>query len=167
MDENAKLEARVKRLEDEREILINLYQYGHSHDYGPLEEFLDCFVEDGTWERHRRDTAGQRQPARVYQGREALTSYFHSHKHAPDIYYKHLVLEPRITLAGDEANVLSYFVKIDEHPDGPYLYAFGRYRDHLVRCPDGRWRFKRRIAESEDVLVKEWTREHDQAPATK
>lgn len=158
------LEQRVRRLEDEREILLNLYQYGHSHDYGPLEEFLDCFVEDGAWERQRRPTPSQHQPTRLYEGHDALTRYFHSHKHAPDIYYKHLVVEPRITLDGDQAHVISYFVKIDEHPDGPYLYAFGRYRDHLLRCPDGRWRFKRRIAESEDVLVKEWTREQDAPP---
>lgn len=161
MEDELTLEERVQHLEDEREILRNMYQYGHSHDYGPLEDFLDCFVEDGAWERRRRDTPSQLQPPRVYEGREALTRYFHSHKHAPELFYKHLVLEPRMTVLGDEAHVVSYFVKIDEHPDGPYLYAFGRYRDHLLRCPDGRWRFKRRIAESEDVLVKDWTREHD------
>jgi len=166
MNGESGLEQRVQRLEDEREILANMYQYGHSHDYGPLDEFLDCFVEDGAWERQRRDTPSQRRPRAVYEGREALTEYFHAHKRAPDLFYKHLVVEPRITLAGDEANVVSYFVKIDEHPDGPYVYAFGRYRDHLVRCADGRWRFKRRIAETEDALVKDWTREHDARPAT-
>jgi len=155
------LEQRVQRLEDERDILLNLYQYGHSHDYGSLEEFLDCFVEGGVWERHRRNIPAQQEPPRIYEGRDGLTRYFHSHKRAPDLYYKHLVLEPRMTVEGDEARVVSYYVKIDEHPEGPYLYAFGRYHDHLLRCPDGRWRFTRRIAETEDVLVKEWTREHD------
>jgi hypothetical protein len=158
------LEQRVQRLEVEREILRTLYQYGHSHDYGPVEDFLDCFVPDGAWERLRRETPGQRLPRRAYEGHESLRRYFGSHRHAPDLFYKHLVLEPRITVDGDDAHVVSYFVKIDEHPDGPYLYAFGRYRDHLVRCADARWRFKRRIAESEDVLVKDWTREHDAPP---
>jgi hypothetical protein len=155
------LEARVALLEDEREILRTMYQYGHSNDYGPLDEFLDCFTEDGAWERRRRDVPGQSSAPTVYEGREGLTRFFNSHRRAPDIYYKHLVVEPRITLRGDEAEVLSYFVKVDEHPDGPYIYAFGRYRDRLVRCPDGRWRFRRRLAETEDVKVKPWTAEHD------
>jgi hypothetical protein len=155
------LEERVARLEDESAILATMYRYGHSHDYGPLEDFLDCFTEDGVWERFRRDEPSQHKPPSSFQGRDGLARYFDTHRRAPGLYYKHLVLDPRITVSGDEARVLSYFVKIDEHPDGPYIYAFGRYRDHLVRCSDGVWRFRRRTAESEDVLVKEWTREHD------
>ena len=159
------LEQRVRRLEDEREILRTLYQYGHTNDYGELEEFLDCFTEDGIWERHRRAVPSQDQPPRTFEGRAGLTRFFHSHERAPEIYYKHLVVEPRITINGDEADVSSYFVKIDEHPDGPYLYAFGRYRDHLVRCPDARWRLSHRLAETEQVHIKEWTAEHDHGAA--
>ena len=33
----------------------------------------------------------------------------------------------------------------------PVLWVFGRYRDTLVRCADGRWRFSLRIAEVESV----------------
>jgi hypothetical protein len=155
------LEERVGRLEDEREILSTMHQYAHTNDYGGLEEFLDCFTEDGVWERQRRDVPSQQEPARSFAGREGLTRFYNSHNRAPDIYYKHLLVEPRITVSGDKADVVSYFVKIDEHPDGPYIYAFGRYRDRLIRCPDGRWRFRHRLAETEQVRVKEWTAQHD------
>ena len=33
--------------------------------------------------------------------------------------------------------------------DGPAIKSFGRYRDVLVRCPDGRWRIKERRNERE------------------
>ena len=155
------LEARLRRLEDERAIVRTLHAYGHTFDYGPLEDFLDCFLEDGVWERRRRPRDGVESSPAVFAGRAGLTRFFASHRRAPDLYYKHLLVEPLITLEGDEAEVVSYFAKVDEHPDGPYLYAFGRYRDRLVRCPDGRWRFRRRLAETEDVHVRAWTREHD------
>src|SRR5450759_4439178 len=164
MSSDRSLETRLARLEEEHEILRTMYQYGHSHDYGPLDEFLDCFIDDAVLERRRRDVPGQARPPRVNVGRDGLVHYFGTHKRAPDLYYKHLVVEPWITVDGDEARVISYFVKIDEHPDGPYIYAVVRYRDHLVRCPDGRWRFGHRVVETEDVLVKPWTREHDAAP---
>jgi hypothetical protein len=38
-----------------------------------------------------------------------------------------------------------------EHDDEPIVRVFGRYLDKLVRCPDGRWRFRERIAEVESM----------------
>ena len=35
----------------------------------------------------------------------------------------------------------------------PFVRAFGRYLDQLVRDPDGRWRFVERIAEVEAVVT--------------
>lgn len=147
------LEDRVARLEAEREIAATLSQYAHTLDYGPEDEFLDCFLEDGSWERVR-----VRAPDDVarFAGREALTRFFRdpSRGRAPDVYFKHLVVGPRIRFHGLEADVVSYFVRLQEHPDGPYLYAFGRYRDRLRACPDGRWRFVSRRAETEDTHAK-------------
>jgi SnoaL-like domain len=144
------LEERVARLEAEREIVRTLYQYAHTLDYGPEAEFLDCFVEEGSWERTRA-----RRPGDVarFDGLEGLTRFFNDpHRgRAPEVYFKHLVAEPRIAFDGEEADVLSYYVRIQEHPDGPYVFAFGRYRDRLRRCPDGRWRFVSRLAETEDT----------------
>ena len=157
------LENRVARLEDEREILRTLHQYGHTLDYGPLPDFLDCFTPDATWERVRRRNPDDR---KSFNGHQELTRFFHSHRRAPDLYYKHLLVEPRIEVAGDRATVTSYFVKIDEHPEGPYVYAFGRYRDQLARWADGRWRLAWRRAETEDGRAREWTRERDAAPRT-
>jgi len=45
----AELEARLNLLEAERGILQTLYRYGHVVDYGPVDQRLDCFTEDGVF----------------------------------------------------------------------------------------------------------------------
>ena len=56
-----------------------------------------------------------------------------------------------IEVDGDTATCSSYLAVVMEHDDEPILRVFGRYRDRLVRCPDGRWRFRERIAEVESM----------------
>jgi len=151
----ATVEERLELLEQEREILRTLYQYGHTLDHGPEPEFLDCFTEDGVWESLPRQIPS-RPPRefRRFESRAGLVRFFRQHTHAPELYHKHLVVEPRITVQGGSATVESYYVRIDEHPDGPYIRGFGRYQDRLRRCPDGRWRFELRHVESEDYADK-------------
>jgi ketosteroid isomerase-like protein len=138
------LAARVQRLEDEREILRTLYAYAHSIDYGDEALFLDCWAENAQLEWPWRAPI---------VGEAALTEVFRQHTHAPDVYHKHLMVEPRIDLQGDEATVHSLYSRMDrdEHNE-PYVRSFGRYVDRLVRCSDGRWRFASRRAENEAVV---------------
>lgn len=150
----AVLGQRVRLLEDEREILRTLYQYGHALDKGPEEDLLDAFVEEGVWERRRARRPGD---VKRFAGREELKVFFRdpSRGRAPDVYFQHLLVEPRISLEGDTARVRSYFVRLQEHRDGPYVYAFGTYDDTLRRCPDRRWRIVRRLAVTEDSRARQ------------
>ena len=134
---------RLRLLEDERDILRTMYTYAHAIDYDFEDEFVDCWVEDAVlyWPGHER-----------LEGRVAIGAAFREHTHAPLTYHKHLVIEPRIRVDGGEAFVDSYYVRLDAHPDGPKVRSFGRYRDIMVRCPDGRWRFRERRAESEATI---------------
>jgi hypothetical protein len=61
------------------------------------------------------------------------------------------VIEPLIEVGGDVASATSYFAVLRDEESRPALWVFGRYRDTLVRCGDGRWRFSLRIAEVESV----------------
>jgi ketosteroid isomerase-like protein len=139
------LAARVRRLEDERAILRTLHQYGYSIDYGDEAMWVDVYTPDAVlhW------------PAPTYpapfEGHDGVRRAFRGHTHAPRIFHKHLVVDPLIELddGGDEARVVSYFARIDQDDDGPYLRGYGRYRDVLVRCDDGRWRIRERWADSE------------------
>jgi SnoaL-like domain len=140
----------VRRLEDRREVQRTLYQYAHTLDYGPEAEFLDAFLAEATWERVHARAPGE---VRRFAGREELSRFFRDPKRgrAPEVYFKHLLLEPWVIFDGDSAAVTSYFVRLQEHPQGPYIYAFGHYEDILNRCADGRWRFASRRAVTEDT----------------
>jgi len=159
----AELAAKVRRLEEERSVLQTLHRYGHSIDYGLESAWLDCFTEDGAFDLHiARDgeaigrLMGYGTPhakgTRI-DGREALRTFIERHTRAPTTWHKHLLIEPIITLAddGERASVQSYFVMLDEHQDTRSMRAFGRYLDDMRRCPDGRWRFRERIAEIESL----------------
>ena len=135
------IEERLALLEAEREILRTLHAYGHAIDYGDEEEFLDCWLEDAAlhWPVYKEPIVG----------REALRAAFQGHTHAPALYHKHVVVDPRIDLDGDTAHVMSYYARLDEDPERPFIRGFGRYQDVLVRCEDGRWRSKERRTEHE------------------
>ena len=143
------LESRLKVLEDERAILSTLYAYGHTIDYGLKAEWLDCFVEDAVFKVQMSGvTTG-------YKGREALSEFIARHTHAPDMWHKHCLVEPIVRLEdNNKATVASYFARLDEDENGAYIMAFGRYRDKLVKCEDGKWRFMERIGEIESRLPK-------------
>jgi hypothetical protein len=145
---------RLASLEDERAVLDLLHRYGHAIDYGREADWVDCFVEDGVFDRRVREDRTmlpEWRPLGSLEGRPALAEFVSRHSRAPERYHKHLVLSPRIELSGDEGTVQSYFVFATETEGRCEIGAFGRYRDRVARCPDGTWRFRERIAEIEAV----------------
>lgn len=54
-------------------------------------------------------------------------------------------------LEGDRATVQSIFARLDDDSGFPELCSFGRYRDVLVCCADGAWRFEERLTEVEGL----------------
>ncbi len=148
MAEPLDLEARVARLEDERAIVQTLHRYAHSIDYGDEEGWVDCFTEDGVFDVRSRLP---HQLKRLISGRAELRQFISGHTRAPELWHKHLLVEPLITLDGDSATCASYLAVVMEHGEEPVLRVFGRYRDRLVRGEDGRWRFRERIAEIESM----------------
>jgi hypothetical protein len=134
----------LRALRDERDVVRVLYQYAHGLDYGPEATFLDVFTPDGSWQR-----MPGRRPVRRFEGRTGITRMFRDHVHAPDYFHKHVVANPWIDVEGDAATARSYLILVAEHPTGPYVRAFSRCMDRLVRCVDGRWRISERQAELE------------------
>ena len=134
------IEERLGRLEDEREILRTLHTYGHSIDYGDEAAFVDCFLPDGVLHWPNRGPM---------TGSEEIRTAFRQHSHAPEFYHKHLLIEPLISLSGDYATVQSMFARLDTYDAVPEIFVYGRYRDDLARCADGRWRFRSRYADVE------------------
>jgi 3-phenylpropionate/cinnamic acid dioxygenase small subunit len=148
------LARRLARLEDERAVLDTLYRYGHTIDHGPDEEWLDCFTDDGVWDARAGEGLESEIGRITARGRAELTSFIAAHTHAPERWHKHLLVEPRVTLDGDEAAVTSYWVRIDRYDEGIYMRGFGRYIDALVRGDDGRWRFRERVIITEATQIR-------------
>jgi ketosteroid isomerase-like protein len=121
-----------------------LYQYAHGIDYGPEEAFVDVFAEDGKWIR-----VEGRLPERRFEGRSAFVKMYQHHTHFPETIHKHAVLNPYIEVDGDSATARSYLILVWEDPETPYVRAFSRCFDRLVRCADGKWRILERRAELE------------------
>ena len=135
----------------ERAVMDALYRYGHSIDYGLEQEWLDCFAADGAFDVRYRVGI---KPSRRFEGRADLAAFIAAHSRAPNRWHKHLLFEPLVTVDGDRATARSYFARLDADNDGtPFVRAFGRYLDELVRGSDGRWRFVERVAEVEAVAV--------------
>jgi 3-phenylpropionate/cinnamic acid dioxygenase small subunit len=130
--------------EDERRILDTLHRYAHRIDYGPMDDWLDCFTDDAVWRTRRGRYAVEGASERLVKGRAELAELFSSFEHA---LTKHVVVTPLLEIDGDRCIAHSYFMTPTAHPTGPFLLAFGRLRDRLVRCPDGRWRFEERLCE--------------------
>ncbi len=134
------IEERLRRLEDERDILQTLYVYGHSLDDGREDAFMDCWTPDAVLQWPDRPPIC---------GHAELRAAFRAHSHAPLAWHKHMLMVPRVTLSGDRATVDSMFARLDRYDSGPAVRSFGRYLDVLRRCADGRWRLQERVAERE------------------
>jgi hypothetical protein len=141
------LARRLALLEDERAILRTLHTYPHSIDYGRESDWVGCFTADGVFDvRDKSGTTG-----RVVAGHDELAEFAAGFSRPPARWHKHLLLEPLIDVEGDTARASAYFTVLVEHEHAPVPWVFGRYRDTLVREPDGAWRFRERIAEVESV----------------
>ena len=131
------LEARLALLEAEQAILKNLYRYGHAIDYGDEEAWVDCFTEDGVFDVRARLS---HQPNRVISGRHELRAFIQRHTRAPELWHKHLLIEPLIEVDGDTATMQCYLVAITTDRR---IAATGVYRDRL-RKVGGHWLFSLR-----------------------
>jgi ketosteroid isomerase-like protein len=142
------LEERLRLLEAERAIVRLLHAYAHAIDYGDEEAWVDCFTEDGVFDVQTR-IVGDR--GYRTEGRDALRRFISAHSRAPELFHKHVLVEPLIDVGagGDTATCSSYFAGLQDHDGRPEIRVFGRYRDRIVLGADGRWRFRERIAEVE------------------
>jgi hypothetical protein len=97
------VEARLRALEDERAILETLYRHGHSIDYGPDADFVDCFVADGVWDVQMRRSASGLHCRGHAEIRASLATQ--ASARAPALFVKHIVVAPLIVVTGDRAAV--------------------------------------------------------------
>lgn len=144
--DEAALRARVQRLEDGNAIIELLSAYAFALDHHHLdrklkERWVDCFVADAVWDIRGGPRRGR------HEGHGALRAFIEDHRNDPPVYQHHVTC-PQVTVDGDGGRARSYLLRVEDGPTtGPRLDAFGIYHDQVVRCPDGRWRFRIRTIE--------------------
>ncbi len=139
--------------EIERAVRHTMDLYAHSMDYGHAEIWRDCFTQDALF----LVCDVQRDMEEIYrvEGSERLLAYLEAYPRPPAVYAKHVCSQILVRMDGDRARAESFWIAFNskggEGGDAPNIMAFGRYRDSLVACPDGRWRFSERICETESA----------------
>lgn len=139
--------------EDERSIRHTMDLYAHAMDYGEEAIWCDCFTDDALFLVNDAQKEGEE----IYrvQGRERLAAYIAAYPRPPAIFAKHICSQVLVRVDGDQAAASSFWLAINSTGGSeggqPDIMAFGRYQDRLVRCPDGRWRFRERVCETESA----------------
>jgi hypothetical protein len=141
--------ARLRRLEDEREIIRLTRAFCVAADVGGNEEWLALFTEDGVLDTHGpRDMVerflprgGERTATGVrFAGMAALKRFIAGRDASGRLETRHHTTAPLIELDGDRARSSCYFLVTNHDGRTLTVFAAGRYDDQLVRCADGRWR---------------------------
>ena len=152
------LRRRLERLEAEGDILRTLYAYSHHLDLGQDEQWASCFTEDGSIDIHylpeklpvARVAEGTRHPTGIrHTGRKQLLAFVAGHEHPPAHVFKHLMIEPTITVDGDTGSGLAYLVRVDDVRGVPRVTSFGRYLDRYRRVGPREWKIAERVVELE------------------
>ncbi len=135
--------------EDERAIRHTLDLYAHAMDYGDETVWRDCFTDDALF----LVSDAQKQQEEIYRvkGGSRLSAYIAAYPRPPAVFAKHICSQVLVRVEGRTATAESFWLAVNSEGGGgkPNIMAFGRYKDRLAACPDGRWRFTERICETE------------------
>ncbi len=137
--------------EVERAIRHTMDLYAHAMDYGEEQLWRDCFTDDALF----LVSDAQKGFDEIYrvQGGETLSAYIAAYPRPPAIFAKHICSQILIRVEGEVATSESFWLAVNSEGGpkggGPNIMAFGRYKDRMVACSDGRWRFSERVCETE------------------
>jgi uncharacterized protein (TIGR02246 family) len=136
------IERRLQRLEDMEEIRGLFWAYRRALDSKDFQAYAELFTTDGVFLAGDLQVTGHDEIRQLVQG---MLGNLLGGEAGQDF---HLVVNPWIELAGDEARADVTWMYVVRGADGqPRLAKLGHYVDTLVRDrSDGRWRFRRRSA---------------------
>jgi len=141
------LEARVQRLEDERDIAATLALYGRYADSGDHDAFVDLFTDDAVIRLLGGTPSGAHGDSPEWVGRERIREYIDD----PTMHMKiegrcmHLpALNLTVEVHGETATADSCSLVLLREQEATVVYGAGFTRWKLVRS-DGRWRISERV----------------------
>ena len=140
MSDLVNLELRLKRIEDQLELLRLEGAYAFFFDRREEQAWADLFTEDGVYSRRQLAGIGQ---AIFVQGRANLAKYCESN-HVSCVHMLHL---PHFVIDGDEATsriLVQYRGKLIEHGRHTQTQSIGCYDVSYRRTGEG-WRIHCRV----------------------
>jgi 3-phenylpropionate/cinnamic acid dioxygenase small subunit len=124
---------------DELAIRNLVARIAHAADHGAIDEYIEFFTEDASWEMPDAPRWGR---AEIRAGAEerrrtGLTG--------PGSASRHVITTLAVDLAGqDSALADSYFIFFRQTTTNPTIFNMGYYHDHF-RFVDDNWRLARRV----------------------
>jgi len=121
---------------EDREQIRELYaRYAYTIDYGPYEEWVNCFTDDGVFDSPRFGR---------HAGHKALLSFTAMYRDSNgDAKVRHMMTNVTFRVNGDSATGGCYLTYYHCKNGKAILEAIGRYEDEL-RKAEGNWLFARR-----------------------
>ncbi|WP_051752620.1 nuclear transport factor 2 family protein [Streptosporangium amethystogenes] len=111
----------------------------HLADEGTPDDYRTLYTHDATW------TFG----ASTQNGIEEIVAATRQRRaegvSGPGTATRHLVVPLHVTVDGDTADAVSYFLFFGDTTSAPVVRVFGVYADELTRTPGG-WRIYRRVS---------------------
>jgi hypothetical protein len=138
------LASRIRRLEDERQILQLIDLHAMLSDAGPAEGFADLYAEDCVVDLGEVLKPGTNT---VVAGRDQLLEqiYLEPGHRAAEGRTQHLRSGPQIIhILGDEAEAVTYAMTSLLRPDGSAKVMVSGFNFWALRRAAGRWRITRR-----------------------
>lgn len=134
------LEARIRKLEDVEAIKQLMWNYTYWLDYGEFDKVIDCFTDDAKLDLQTRGVLAKDEPALNYacEGKEAIRDFYNLVRHTKDRFTaSHLILNPVITVEGDQATGIFYLLEPTSILRA--MWGHGRYDIQFLRVA-GKWR---------------------------
>ncbi|MCH8191067.1 MAG: nuclear transport factor 2 family protein [Chloroflexi bacterium] len=133
------LDEQVRRVADELEIRNLLARLAQMADDGDLNEYVQLFTEDGSWQGP--DGGVRRGRADLLAGAQERRA---SGIQGPNTNTRHVVTTTVIQLAGDTATGRTYYHYYGNTQGVPEQRTMGVYEDEFRRTAQG-WKMARRV----------------------
>ncbi|WP_236792044.1 nuclear transport factor 2 family protein [Amycolatopsis sp. GM8] len=124
--------------DDDAQIRAVLLLAAFLADEGKLTDYDRVYAQDATWTGGGKTQTGLDEIIAASQGRrDSGTTGIGSHN-------RHVTTPVSVTVDGDQAEAVSYFMFVTSTNATPQIKMFATYRDKLRRTADG-WRITERV----------------------
>lgn len=128
-------------MSDDAEIRSLIGRAAHLGDEGAPDDYRGIYTTDATWSMGPSTQTGIDEIVEATRARRAQGVS------GPGTNTRHLVVPLHVTVDGDTATAVSYFLFLADTDTAPTMRLFGTYTDEFARTAEG-WRISRRVSKA-------------------